>query len=254
MAAVTSSNGQGALFELVARGIKDSYFVKDDPKTAVFPYDAQYDHACAHLAERRTMVPLNAPAFGGSFEVEMDPYGDVMTECGFEIQLPTWIPPQLPLTTGGSCVDAETVNRLCPIQSVDMAGDSYGYVNGVGFFLFESIQLYQDQFLLQEWSGDGLYLRALSLGSIGSSALSLGQGGVVNREQAALRSLQLRATPGRLRITLPLPGMQAPEDPGLPFCALPHQTFRLRVRLRAVGDPRRRRARAATARAVERAP
>ncbi len=38
MAAISQSSGQGALFELVARGVKDNYFVKDSPES-VFPYN-----------------------------------------------------------------------------------------------------------------------------------------------------------------------------------------------------------------------
>lgn len=236
MASVTQSSGQGALFELVARGVKDTYFVKDKP-TSAFPYDARYDDSCPHLAERRTMVPINGVAFGGSFEVEIDPYGDVMTQCGFEMELPTWIPPQLPLTTGGPMYSAETVNGLCPITTVDMASDSYGYVNGVGYFLFEKIQFYQDQFLIQEWSGDGLYLRQCTEGSLARSSLELVKGGANSgTASTAVRDLQLRATPGRLLVKLPLPGIQCPDDSGFPFCAMPHQTFRLKVTLRRLED------------------
>jgi hypothetical protein len=74
MATINQSSGQGALFELVARGVKDHYFVKDS-KESVFPYDARYESSVHHLAERKTIIPLNDTAFGQTFEVEIDAYG-----------------------------------------------------------------------------------------------------------------------------------------------------------------------------------
>ena len=87
MTTINASSGQGALFELVARGVKDTYFVKDN-KESLFSYDARYESSIPHLAERRTAVPLADAAFGKSFEVEIDAYGDIMTECALEIEMP----------------------------------------------------------------------------------------------------------------------------------------------------------------------
>ena len=72
MTSINQSSGQGALFELVARGVKDTYFVKDS-KESRFPYDARYQSSIHHLAERRTEVPINGTTFGNTFEVEIDP-------------------------------------------------------------------------------------------------------------------------------------------------------------------------------------
>ena len=154
---INQSSGQGALFELVARGVKDNYFVKDS-KDSIFPYDARYGSSMPHLAERRTVVPIARTNFGGSFEVEIDTFGDIMTECALEIDLPTWLPP---LGSGSQLqpVDPSIANGLYPITSNQT---SYGYVNGIGYFLFESIQFYQDQMLLQEWSGDGLQCQTIN--------------------------------------------------------------------------------------------
>ena len=228
--ALQPSSGQGALFELVARGQKDAYFVKDAPES-IFPYDARYDPSTAHLAERRTAVPLASAAFGAPFEFEIDPYGDVLTECALEIELPTWLPP-LPLSgVSGSCISAEISNGLYPITTP--SGVSYGYVNHVGYFVFETIQFYQDQIMIQEWSGDGLLAKQLTEGSYGSSFLNQAQGGGT---ADTVRGLQLRATPGRLRLVLPLPGMQSPGDAGFPLCAMPWQTFRIKGTLRKLED------------------
>lgn len=232
MATIQSSSGQGALFELVARGVKDQYFVKDDSKS-VFPYDASYDSALHHLAERRTMVPINRTDFGRTFDVELDTYGDVMTECAFEIELPTWFPP---LLRQGQRVDPFMVNRLYSIRAP--GAKSYGYVNHVGYLLFERIQVYQDQILLQEWSGDGLLTRELMEGSWTGGYLNQVLSGSTTyaEDVSEQRAIELRATPGRLRVKLPLPGMQSAGDRGLPLCAISWQKFRIRATLRKLED------------------
>lgn len=230
---VPASQGQGALFELVARGVKDKYFVVDQ-KDSEFIHNARYGSSLPHLAERRLAVPVNGTAFGGTFEVEIDKYGDVLTECALEIQLPTWIPP-LPLVPGGAPVEAAVVNGLCPVATSGGGGGgiSYGYVNYAGYFLLEKVQFYQDQFLLQEWSGDGLLAKQMTEGSYHHGALRLAKGGGLDTaERTALRNLQLRATPGRLRVVLPVVGCSGPEDVGLPLVGMVWQTLRLRVTLR----------------------
>jgi hypothetical protein len=238
MAAINQSSGQGALFELVARGVKDAYFVKDS-KESYFPYDASYDSSAHHLAERKTMVPINGTAWGNTFEVEIDPYGDVMTECSFEIDLPTWLP-DLPLVKDGPLYPPSVVNNLYEITS-SPGNVSYGYVNFIGYFLFEKIQFYQDQFLIQEWSGDGLLAKQVTEGSYNSSFLEQRLGGLeelrdLNTGSPLDRGIQLRATPGHLQVKLPLPGLQCPGDGGFPFVAMAWQTFRIKATLRRLED------------------
>ena len=239
MATINQSSGQGALFELVARGNKDAYFLKDS-KESTFPYDASYSSSSHHLAERKTMVPINGTSWGNTFEVEIDPYGDVMTECEFEIELPSWLP-DLPIsaTEQTTLYPPNVANGLFPITST--AGRSYGYVNYVAYFLFERIQFYQDQFLIQEWSGDGLLAQQLSSGSYNSSFLQQTLGGLDETRNLftnvpTVRGLQLRATPGQLKLKIPLPGMQCPGDGGFPFVALAWQKFRIKATLRKLED------------------
>ena len=237
--AINQSSGAGALFELVARGVKDTFFIKD-AKGSHFPYDASYTSSAHHLAERKTHVPLNQPLFGGSFEVEIDSYADVMTDCTLEIDMPTWLP-SLPLHVAdivkGQTCDPATVNGLYSITTNDIAKTSYGYVNYVGYYLFEKIQFYQDQFLVQEWSGDGLLAKQMTEGSWNSSFFDqriAGFNGTGNGNDS--RRIQLQATPGSIRISLPLPGMQGPKDSGFPLVALPWQTFRIKCTLRKLED------------------
>ena len=239
MATINQSSGQGALFELVARGNKDTYFLKDS-KESSFPYDASYKSSAHHLAERRTIVPINGVSWGNTFEVEIDPYGDVMTECEFEIELPSWLP-ELPINSAdrNTLYPPNVANGLFPITST--ADRSYGYVNYVAYFLFERIQFYQDQFLIQEWSGDGLLAKQLSEGSYTSSFLQQTLGGLDETKNLftnalTVRGLQLRATPNQLKIKIPLPGMQCPGDGGFPLVALAWQKFRIKATLRKLED------------------
>ena len=234
MARINQSSGQGALFELVARGQKDNYFVKDS-KDSYFPFDARYDSSTHHLAERRTTVPITQTHFGKTFEVEIDAYGDVMTECSFEIDLPSWLPP-LPAQPAKQMSDPSVANGLYPITTP--SGVSYGYVNYIAYFLFEKIQFYQDQFLIQEWSGDGLLAKQLTEGSWNSSFLQQVDGGLIGSKigQVVNRDIQLRATPGHLTLVLPLPGMQCPGDGGFPLVAVSWQTFRIKATLRKLED------------------
>ena len=233
---INQSSGQGALFELVARGVKDTYFIKDS-NDSFFPYDANYESSTHHISERKTIVPINGTNFGTTFEVEIDPYGDIMTECAFEIDLPTWFP-YLPIHPNMSQLyNPSIANGLYSIISNDMDGNSYGYVNYVGYFLFKKIEFYQDQILIQEWTGDGLLAKQLGEGSYNSSFLQQLMGGQVDPvTQSTNRSIQLRATPNHLRIKLPLPGLQCPGDIGFPFIAMPWQKFRIKATLRNVED------------------
>ena len=234
------NQGQGALFELVARGVKDTYFVKDS-EDCFFPYDATYESSVHHLPERKTMVPINGTTFGNTFEVEIDPYADVMTECAFEIELPSWFP-LLPITVNdainGVVYKPSIANGLYPITSLT---NSYGYVNYIGYYLFEKIQFYQDQFLIQEWSGDGLLAKQMGEGSYNTSFLQQNIGGEIDiinplTNLPTDRAIQLRATPGHLRIKLPLPGLQSPGDGGFPFVAMAWQRFRIKATLRKWED------------------
>ena len=230
---IPQSSLQGGIFELVARGRKDTYFAIDR-ETSVLPFNSRYEPSVAHLKERRTTVPLNAPQFGNSFEIEIDKFGDVLLECNLLIDLPTWLPP-LPTAAGAQEAPPQQANSLYWVK--DASGYSYGYSRLIGYFLFERIQLYQDSFLLQEWSGDSLFGTLAGDGSWNSGYLStqfLGGNDVPSAPPE--RSIALRATPGRLRLSLPLPGLQTPDDGGLPLCALPAQSFRLRIKLRNLED------------------
>ncbi|NBR60203.1 MAG: hypothetical protein EBT86_00890 [Actinobacteria bacterium] len=233
---IPESSTAGALFELVARGQKDQYFMRDKPD-ASWPYDARYKSSAHFLEERQTVVPLNGATFGATFECEVQMFADVLVEASFLIDLPTWYPP-LPVVSGGQTYEPR--QACLQYNILDPSGVSYGYTDYPGFFLFERIQLYQDQFLIAEWSGDGLFAMS-ALGKYDPTRnqkfLEMAEAGQATVPQAGYPTvIQQRACPDRLRLRLPIPGCQGLRDCGLPVCAMGNQTFRLRVKLRKLED------------------
>ena len=126
---------EGALYELLARGNKDVYFFNDD-FSSVSPYDNRYNPVPAQLHELRRIPPLNGADFGRTCEFEFEAAGEVFVDPTLVIDLPSWLPPQVAASNPKSVI-------------TDADGVSYGYTNGIGYFLFSKIQIYQDQLLLQ---------------------------------------------------------------------------------------------------------
>jgi hypothetical protein len=233
MTSIPQSNNQGAVFELIARGQKDKFFFSEDGSSK-WAFDNAYKSSVPFVSERRTIVPLNAPHFGNTFEIEIDKYGDILTECTLLIDLPTWFPP-LALVPGGPTVDPKIVNDRYDIYSSnERIFARYGYTNFIGYYLFDSIQFYQDQNLIQEWSGESLFATQITEGSWNSSFLDQKNAGAFQTDSTntPYTAIRRNATPGQLRIKLPLPGIQAPNDGGFPLCCAPSQVYRLRIRLR----------------------
>lgn len=220
MATTGTTNSQGALFELVARGRKDAYFFADDP-ASTYAFDNTYKPQTPFLAELRYDQPKTPAAFGRTCEFDIPIVGDILSEAVFVIDLPSWLPPEY------AAVNYKTV-------ITDSAGVSYGWTNSIGYFLFERIQFLQDGYLLQEWSGDGLWGIESLRGTLNSSYLSSKQLGTHDGEAL---DISRNATPGRLRLSLPLPGCAAaPNDSGFPLRCLTRHAYKLRVTLRRMED------------------
>jgi hypothetical protein len=209
----SQTSAEGSLYELVARGVKDKYFIQDDA-AAIHPFDWRYDKYPASIPEERWTVPINPGRFGGTCEFEFELPADVLIEAYLEISLPSLMPPAIDVSAG---------------NIVDEGGYSYGYVNGVGYFLFEKIEIYQDKILLQEVSGDTLYAATLTKGSYNQSFMSDEAAGVHDGSQLGI----MRAgAPKTLELRVPMIGCAAEGDKGLPLCGLRDQPFRLRLTLR----------------------
>jgi hypothetical protein len=215
----TSYSIEGALYELVARGNKDVYFIRDD-KDSKNLFDNRYNPTPPQIAELRRLPPLNQPGFGRSFEFQVEIAGDFFVEPTLLITLPSWLPPPQAALNPTSVI-------------TDASGISYGYTNGIGFFLFEKIQLLQDNILLQEFSGDALWATSRSRGTLNSAFLDNRLAGLHSGSGLAL---QRNATPGLLRLPLPLFGCQSLDDGGFPSCCIPQQQYRIRCFLRKLED------------------
>ena len=210
---------EGALYELLARGNKDKYFFHDD-FSAVSPFDNRYNLIPAQIHERRRIPPLNGADFGRTCEFEFEVAGEIFTDPTLLIDLPTWLPPTY-------------ASKNPSLKITDLSGVSYGYTNGIAFFLFSKIQIYLDQILLQEFSGDALYAATRARGSLNSAFLENLQTAVTSPTPTTIGQA---ATPGRLRLRLPLLGCQHHDDGGVPSIAARQQTFKLRLTLRKLED------------------
>jgi hypothetical protein len=112
----------------------------------------------------------------------------------------------------------------------DASGVTYGYINGIAYFLFSKIQIYQDKILLDEFSGDALYLARAARGSLNSAYLENALAGVHDGSAAAIGGA---ATPGRLRVELPFLGS---GTRGFPSIAMRAQNFKIRLTLRKLEE------------------
>jgi hypothetical protein len=213
------TSAEGALYEIVARGVKDTYFIKDD-KESTNPFDWRYSRWPSSIPEIRYTEPLNQPRFGQRCEWEFDLPADVLVEATLVIELPSWLPPELLPNNGKT-------------DTTDANGNTYGYVNGIAYFLFEKIEIYQDKILLQEVSGDSLYAARCTKSSWNQGFLTDTLAGIHN---GSTLSIMRNATPGQLELPVPMMGCFLPGDRGLPLCGLRNQNFRLRVTLRKLEE------------------
>ena len=210
---------EGALYEAVSRGNKDTYFFGDDMEHTINPFENRYDRIPPHLQELRRIPPLNGAEFGRSCEFEFEVAGDIFVRPTIVIDLPTWLPPN------------EALANLNPTNLITdaLTGESYGYTNGIGYFMFKKIQIFQDKLLLQEVSGDALYAMRAARGTLNSAYMENALTGWHDGTQA---SIAAAATPARIRLELPFVGGQN----GFPSIAMRKQPFKLRLELRALED------------------
>ena len=207
---------EGALYESVARGNKDTYFFQDDPDKTLNPFENRYDMNPPVIHELRRIPPLNGAEFGRSCEFEFETAGDVFVQPTVIIDLPSWLPP----------VEA-AANRTTP--ATDDAGNTYGYTNGIGYYLFNKIQMFQDKLLLFEFTGDALFATRASRGTLSSAYL---ENKLAGWHDGSKQSIALNATPNRLRLELPFIGGKN----GFPSIAMRKQPFKLRLELRKLED------------------
>jgi len=210
---------EGSLYELVARGQKDKFFFKDDEKS-IQPFDYRYQAYPAILPEVRQTIPITDCKFGNTTEFLFDFAGDLLVEANLLIDLPSWLPPEFSALNGKSVIQ-------------DLSGIRYGYTNGIAYFAFKKIEIFQDQFLLQEISGDALYALSRTRGSFNGQFLDNSFSGIHDGTNI---SIQRNATPGRLVLKLPFPGCQQGDSGYFPLSAVRAHNYRLRITLRNIQE------------------
>ena len=212
-----NASAEGSLYELVARGNKDLYFFKEGGE---FVFDNAYNAQTPYLEELRRVPPKTSVEFGRTIEFDFDLVGDLMQNPTLLINLPTW----LPLTQSKNI-------RKSVIQ--DASGMTYGYIQGIAYFLFEKIRFYQDNILLQEFSGDTLWAFSKISGTFGKNfvhdSLSGSHGG-------SPLEISRNAAPPMLRLQVPLVGCQENSNSGFPQRAAQRHSYRLQCKLRRLED------------------
>jgi hypothetical protein len=215
-----SAAAEGSLYELVSRGNKDVFFFEDKPSSK-FIFDNIYEAHTPKLEEMRRVLPKTAVEFGRAIEFEFDLVGDLMKSPTLVIRLPTWLPD----------AQAKLVKNSF---NIDTAGISYGYIQGIAYFLFEKISFYQDNILLQEFSGDTLWAMSKVADTFGQRFVYTEQTG---GHGGTPLEISRNAAPSILRLELPLVGcQQGPSDIGFPQRAVTRHTYRLRCKLRKLED------------------
>jgi hypothetical protein len=220
-----ASQPDGALYELVARGKKDVYFVTSNPADGQHPFNHTYAKIEPHLAERRTQVSRNAPNFGATIEFELERFGDILQEVNVLIDMPTWLP-NLPIIKGEQAVDPIQANKMYPVKAAD--GYGYGWTNGIGYFLFDTIELFQDKVLIWQTTGEALYFTQKTEGTLSQNKLSDINTGA---HGGSFSEISANATPGRLRLNIPWPGTGA-DAQGFPLMATLGHTYRLKLKIK----------------------
>jgi hypothetical protein len=204
---------EGGLYEAIARGNKDTFFFDQDPEKAINPFENRYDRIPPNLQELRRIPPLNGAEFGRSCEFEFETAGDIFLRPTVVIDLPSWYPP------------SATALNPSLLFTEQGTGNTYGYTNGVGYFLFKKIQIFQDKLLLQELTGDSLFALRASRGSLNSAYM---ENALAGFHDGTAASIAANATPSRIRLELPFLG----GHNGFPSIAMRKQTFKLRLELR----------------------
>jgi hypothetical protein len=206
---------EGGLYEAVARGNKDTFFFNDDPEKAINPFENRYDRIPPNIQELRRIPPLNGAEFGRSCEFEFETAGDIFLRPTVLIDLPSWYPP------------TQTLANPASLYRDQATGNAYGYTNGVGYFLFKKIQIFQDKLLLQELTGDSLFALRAARGSLNTAYM---ENSLAGWHDGTASSIAANATPARIRLELPFVGGRN----GFPSIAMRKQTFKLRLELRPV--------------------
>lgn len=215
----------GALFELVARGVKDTYIstTGEQSGTYINPYTQVKDPVQPIIKETRlTQAKSLQP-----IEFDVDIFGDIIESLRFKVTFPSWLPSELPIQTN-QYVNSDLINKLYVIT--DSSGISYSLTPYAAYFLFKKISIYQDNQIIYSIDGDGLF------------ALDRENSESLNNFWLHNKTAGSTAKGRQFWINIPFPGTQQQpgtqqHDKGFPICAMyGGQQFRIRCELRSINE------------------
>lgn len=208
----------GALFELVARGVKDTYIstTGENSGSYINPYTQVKDPVQpiikeTRLAQAKSLQPI---------EFDVDIFGDIIESLRFKVTFPSWLPSELPIQTN-QYVNSDFINKLYTIT--DSSGVSYSLTPYAAYFLFKKISIYQDNQIIYSIDGDGLFaLDRENSESLNSFWLHNKTAGSTGKDR-------------QFWVNIPFPGTQSAK--GFPICAMyGGQQFRIRCELRNINE------------------
>jgi hypothetical protein len=223
---IPQSQPDGALYELVARGKKDTYFITSNPAEGEYPFVNQYTKIQPHLTERRIHVSRNIPQFKQTAEFEIDKYGDLLLGLRFIISMPTWLP-NLALVQGETPLAPSIVNKTTLITASD--GYCYGWMRHIAYFLIDTLELFQDKTLIYQTTGEALWLSQTTEGSDASASLREVQTG---QNQGTPHQVAMNATLDKLYLDIPFIGSPNP----FPLISVTAHTYRIKIKLKSAED------------------
>jgi hypothetical protein len=138
----------GALFELVARGVKDTYIstTGENSGSYINPYTQVKDPVQPIIKETR----LEQAKSLQPIEFDVDIFGDIIESLRFKVTFPSWLPSELPIQTN-QYVNSDFINKLYTIT--DVSGVSYSLTPYAAYFLFKKISIYQDNQIIYSIDG-----------------------------------------------------------------------------------------------------
>ena len=88
---------EGALYELVSRGKKDTFFFEES-NDSLYIFDNTYEAQAPQMSEIRRIPSQTSCDFGRNLQFDFDLVGDMMRDPTLVIKLPSWLPSNIEST------------------------------------------------------------------------------------------------------------------------------------------------------------
>jgi hypothetical protein len=230
----------GTLLDLVSRGKKDVYQLKDPVRNW---FGSPYTTRSPSTREIRLLYPENPPRFGQWFDVVLPPDGDILTSFDLRITMPTWLPPNIAALNNDTALYNVTVDsRPYAVLAYDYVGTTadasgfkpyvhapyatqYGWCDAVANNLITQWALFVDNVMVLKGYGEfNTSFPDMDTTQLQAPLLHMSTG----RNSGSPDSIQRNATLPELVFRVPLPGCQTKGEKGLPICAFTNQKVYVR--------------------------